>query len=63
MGSHLARKGKEYRRRCTVRKRLQAGDNVFYPESFPPRLRDEKDTAIIPELPKEDLKEVRTQLD
>ena len=63
MGSQLARKGKEYRRRCTVRKRLQTGDNVFSPETFPSRLRDAKDTTIVPELPNEDLEEVRTQLD
>ena len=59
MGYQLARKGKEYRRRCIARKRVQAGDNVFHPEIFPPRQNDEKDAAIIPELPKEDLEEVR----
>jgi hypothetical protein len=61
MGYQLARKGKEYRRRCIARKRVQAGDNVFRPESFPSHQKDEKDAAIIPELPKEDLEEVCPQ--
>ena len=61
MGYQLAGKGKEYRRRCIARNRVQAGDNVFRPESFPSHQKDEKDAVIIPELPEEDLEEVCPQ--
>ena len=60
MGYQLAKRGKVYRDRCKFRtKPRNPGDNVFAPASFPPAEVEEEDTAIIPELPKEDLEEVR----
>lgn len=58
MGYQLARKGKVYRDRCSARIRIQAGDNVFEPATFPPQVETEQDTSAFPELPKEDLEEV-----
>jgi hypothetical protein len=63
VGCQLARKGKEYRRRCAARIRAQPGDELFQPGRFPTQQRDEKVTELFPELPKEDLEEVRTELD
>ena len=60
VGHQLARKGKEYRRRCIYRNRpLRAGDNVFTPACFPAAEDvNANDTFVIPELPRESLEEV-----
>ncbi|KAG2023736.1 hypothetical protein CC2G_001355 [Coprinopsis cinerea AmutBmut pab1-1] len=63
MGYQLARRGKVYRDRCKFRsKPRNPGDNVFAPASFPPVEVEEKDTLVIPELPKEDLEEIHSLL-
>jgi hypothetical protein len=61
MGYQLfSMKGKEYRDRCTFRQQPhQKGDYVVSPASFPPLEYQVSDKEIIPELPKEDLDQVR----
>ncbi|KAL0065389.1 hypothetical protein AAF712_007595 [Marasmius tenuissimus] len=64
LGNHLARKGREYRRRVNFRNRpMVTGDNVYYPASFPPVEREEEeDASNLPTLPKEDLEELHSLL-
>jgi hypothetical protein len=63
MGYQLCKKGKQYRERCKFRnKPFDAGDYVVAPASFPPVEIEEKDDIIVPELPREDLEEVRRHL-
>ncbi|KAG7086906.1 hypothetical protein E1B28_002824 [Marasmius oreades] len=64
LGNHLARNGKEYRRRVTYRTRpLVDRDNVYFPASFPPVEREEQeDGSQLPVLPKEDLEELHSLL-
>ncbi|KIM48469.1 hypothetical protein M413DRAFT_440213 [Hebeloma cylindrosporum] len=63
VGHQLARKGKEYRRRCIYRRRLQAGDNVFTPACFPAAEEAKGDDAlVVPELPRESLEEMHSLL-
>jgi hypothetical protein len=62
MGYHIfSMKGKGYRNRCTLRQQPdQKGDYyVVSPASFPPLEYQVSDDEIIPELPKEDLDQVR----
>jgi hypothetical protein len=60
MGYQLSKKGKTYRDRCIYRNPpLNKGDNVFSPASFPPTEKEATDNTVVPELPKEDLEEVR----
>ena len=60
MGYQLSKKGKTYRDRCKFRNRPHhTGDNVISPASFPPQEHEDHDTLVVPELPKEDLEEVR----
>ncbi|KDR84732.1 hypothetical protein GALMADRAFT_260438 [Galerina marginata CBS 339.88] len=63
VGYQLARKGKEYRRRCLFRNRPDlAGDNVFTPACFPPAEKVEEDDYQAPELPRESLEEIHSVL-
>ncbi|KIM81676.1 hypothetical protein PILCRDRAFT_88881 [Piloderma croceum F 1598] len=60
MGTQLARKGKEYRKRCNFQNRpYHAGDKVILPASFPvPEAIDAELESSVLDLPREDLEEV-----
>ncbi|KAF8974058.1 hypothetical protein BDZ97DRAFT_421872 [Flammula alnicola] len=63
IGHQLARKGREYRRRCLFRNRPHvAGDNVFPPACFPPAEQVREEDSVIPELPRESLEEMHSLL-
>ncbi|TFY76337.1 hypothetical protein EWM64_g7674 [Hericium alpestre] len=65
MGYQLARKGKEYKARCTFRNQPRIkGDNVFSPASFPPIPENEPQGATfeMPTLRTEDLEELHSLL-
>jgi hypothetical protein len=61
MGSQLfSMKGKDYRDRCTIRGQPhRKGDYVIPPATFPLLEYEVSENEIIPELPKEDLDQVR----
>ncbi|OCH88979.1 hypothetical protein OBBRIDRAFT_757238 [Obba rivulosa] len=65
VGHQLARKGREYKLRCTFRnKPHHQGDNVVMPASFPPLAQPQvpEPELTLPPLPKEDLEELHSLL-